>query len=568
MNPKEILIRLEKFEKAIESANGNELDYIKTRLNDIENAIPYNSKAFYSDVTSKINLLKNQIMLKEADTKLEEVNEQIAESEDSFYNQVRNKYGNRPDSSETTEIKMEDIDSYINEVKEKMQNAGEDEITKIREELYQKIESYKEQGISDDDLKKLEDFYTNDVMDEIFYYEELGELKLKIKEEENTQGKSTSTEAKEQTNEEQESEEQNVENVEKENTAKDEKLVDLLKQRAELQFQLMVTRGCLLEKNAKKFAKGKVDGLGKYLKDQAEKYGVNKEKYETVLTEYEQALKKAEETYLNNQKTYLTAIGQHEKWENESILALKNAKNAKREYTRSTEYKLAKKKMNKNKEEELNEKTDKELDELFVEKQEKAKEALDKGDNNEATKIIEDLNQIKAIRQLRVFDERVEYQKNQIKDARSGIKGLKRQLRENEKQYEKALDNAEDNYEKSLAKIDKQSIIGKAIGRISSLFKKINGNEKFQKEIVTPVKETTKHIFTEVLPSFGKGIKTGIESIPGGIKSVAENLKQKKNNAIDRFKASIKDKNTEDKTKLDKMNNEISKDDNDEHEEI
>lgn len=417
---------------------------------------------------------------------------------------------------------------------------------------------YVMEGIDIEDLEeKLENKYyqlergENQKNEEIIVEEKQGE----DDKEESTQGKSTSTETKEQTNEGPELEEPNEEEAKKENTADDEKLIDLLSERADLQFQIMKMKACAQLKRAGTFAKDNVDELRTYLKNQANIYGVNEEKYAEVMEEYENALNAATTKYIEVQQNYLNGIGGHETWENNSIIDLKNAKDEKAKYIKSKEYKALKKKMDKEKkfEDSL---TDDELEDIYESKANELKVAVDKGELDKIDEINEELKQIKALKTIKGFDKKIDDYRSQIKDARAGKESLQTKLEELEENYEIELSAIDESKETALTDITKQSAIGKTIGRISSLFKKINGNAKFQNEIVSPIKQTTKHIVTETIPSIAKRAGDGIKSIPGGVKSIAEKARAKKQQAISKFKAKIKAKNEEDRTNLKNMQSE------------
>lgn len=477
----------------------------------------------------------------------------------TYYNKVKNMF--REKKLAIKNPKYANIDGFIDELNKRMENANtKKEMAPIENEIDVLWGALSEYGILYQSRRDI----LNGIIDKINEKEKIINNQSSKQQEKETKNdryiysdssKEPKNTQKENTSSEPEPEEPNEEETEKENTADDEKLIDLLSQRADLQFQIMKMKACASLKRAGTFAKDNVDELRTYLKNQAKIYGANEKQYADVIKEYEKALNAATTKYIEVQQNYLNGIGGHETWENNSLIDLKNAKDEKEKYIKSKEYKALKKKMDKEKKfgDSL---TDDELEDIYESKANELKDALDKGDLDKIDEINEELKQINALKTIKGFDKKIDDYRNQIKDARAGKESLQNKLKELEEEYEKKLSSIDESKETALTDMTKQSAIGKTIGRINSLFKKINGNAKFQNEIVKPIKETTKHIATETIPNIVKGAGNGIKSIPGGVKSIAEKARAKKQQAISNFKAKIKAKNEQYKENLKNMQSE------------
>lgn len=428
-----------------------------------------------------------------------------------------------------------DVDGYVKRMEEKLESVSTyEEAIKLQNEINDVDNKYAEStemdGWSNKDREKLDKLFDKavDISDK--------KWKKEHKKMEPENSMFNQFKRKHEESQKQETVKETPEQTIEEDTKIDEKLSSLLSERAQVLYQLTILKARRFENGIEDSIKSKVDGMREYLSKQAKIYGQNKEKYEAVMREYNDALTQAHNEYTKTRTRYVNAQSQHEEWENNSIIGLRTAKKAKKEYMESDEYKNVKKEYRDTKKELVN----------------SQKYAIKAKEFDEAKKLQADIDALDASCGLSEYDEKIKSYKSQISDARQGIKSFKQKIKELEENYDIELEGIDEKNGQQLAEI-KQSTFGKIVGSLNSILKKINGNTKFKNEVLKPIKEKTTHIITETIPKIGIGIADGVKSVPGNVKSIADKVKTAKEKAINKFKESIKEANKRDRDKLAEM---------------
>lgn len=344
----------------------------------------------------------------------------------------------------------------------------------------------------------------------------------------------------------------------------DVRLVDLLKRLTEVQAQSALI-------GAKKIAKGmqnettkQLTGLRNYIKEQADMYGQSKEDIESVVEHYNEVLSKARIAYKEERDAIIEEKNDHEVEEHEAVAEYEGTKEEFFEMRKQPEYQeteVAKRtreiaKLRKDGRRQEATAKSKELEDykngLGKEKkflETKINMLMSSDDPSRYSQINEISQKLEAIQK----EEEIANKHTNVMDAKETL----RMAREETKRLDKELENCKEEFKKqkeeilgdketSLAKVDKQNVFQKMIGKIAN---KIGGKKKFQERVMNPIKEKIHTVEVAVIGKAAnvehkakKIVETGKETGKNVIQSIISNAKTKKKTISDNLKQKMLEK--------------------------
>lgn len=266
------------------------------------------------------------------------------------------------------------------------------------------------------------------------------------------------------------------------------KLIELLKRLAEEEQQYAMLSVATTVRKGKEQVTDKVESLKDQIIEQAQMYGQKIEKVEkdylsekadsqSVVQQYKEALEQINEEYFKNSKVLIEEQqglqSDHKEMIIEEVRIIID-----KQKVRSSE-------------------TYKQYSQQEKDLKNQVKDAMAKGDLDTAQNKIDELKQLKENDPLKEFDDAIAEIRKAREEIDNRLEYCEQQLEELDQNRSDKIEEATKDKNTSLTEVKKQNFIQKTFG---SLFNKINGAKKFEKNVINSVKGKATQIKTEYLP--------------------------------------------------------------------
>lgn len=293
------------------------------------------------------------------------------------------------------------------------------------------------------------------------------------------------------------------------------KLIELLKRLAEVEQQHAMLSVATTVRKGKDQVTDKVESVKTQIIEQAKMYGQKIEKVEqdylsekadskSVVQQYQEALEQINEEYFANTKVLIEEQQGLQSDHKEMVIKEVRIIIDKQKVKSSETYK--------------------QYSQQEKDLKNQVKDAMAKGDLDTAQSKIDELKQLKENDPLKEFDDAIAEIRKAKEEINDRLEYCEQQLEELDQSRSDKIEEATKDKNTSLTEVKKQNFIQKTFG---SLFNKINGAKKFEKNVINSVKGKATQIKTEYLPEIKDQLLEQGTKVLGNIETKRQQISQR-----------------------------------------